>query len=68
MGSTSSNTATLEQYEQIDQGISPGILNYCDKAIEIEMAGIKNSLNVAVAFGVIAYHFRNSLTEKFVRQ
>ena len=26
-----------------------------ESAIEIEMAGIKNSLNVAVAFGVIAY-------------
>jgi tRNA G18 (ribose-2'-O)-methylase SpoU len=25
------------------------------------MAGAKNSLNVSVAFGVVAYHLRNSL-------
>jgi len=48
------------------EGASPDILDDCDKAIEIEMAGIKNSLNVAVAFGVIAYHFRSCLKEKIV--
>jgi tRNA G18 (ribose-2'-O)-methylase SpoU len=41
------------------EGVMQDILPYCDKAIEIEMAGVKNSLNVAVAFGIIAYHFRN---------
>ena len=46
------------------EGVSPDILRFCDEAIEIEMAGIKNSLNVAVAFGVIAYHFRSCLREK----
>jgi len=46
------------------EGASPDILNDCDKAIEIEMAGIKNSLNVAVAFGVIAYYFRSCLKEQ----
>jgi len=50
------------------EGASQEILSLCDDAIEIEMSGIKNSLNVSVAFGVIAYHFRNSLTEKFVKQ
>ena len=45
------------------EGVSPDTLDYCDKAIEIEMAGIKNSLNVAVAFGVIAYHFRKYLKQ-----
>lgn len=44
------------------EGVSSDIVRYCDHAIEIEMAGIKNSLNVAVAFGVVAYHFRNCLT------
>jgi len=44
------------------EGVGQDISSYCDAAIEIEMAGIKNSLNVAVAFGVIAYHFRNCLT------
>ena len=43
------------------EGVFEDILSYCDKAIEIEMAGIKNSLNVAVAFGIIAYHFRSCL-------
>ena len=42
-------------------GVSDEILPYCDAAIEIEMAGLKNSLNVTVAFGVIAYHFRQQL-------
>ncbi len=40
-------------------GISPELISHCDAAIEIEMAGIKNSLNVAVAFGIAAYYFRN---------
>ena len=45
------------------EGVSQDVLSYCDKAIEIEMAGIKNSLNVAVAFGIIAYHFRGCLKQ-----
>lgn len=43
------------------EGVEQNILSYCDAAIEIDMAGIKNSLNVAVAFGIIAYHFRECL-------
>lgn len=39
-------------------GVSESLLPYTDQAIEIEMAGLKNSLNVAVAFGVVAYHIR----------
>lgn len=42
-------------------GVSDQILSLCDSAIEIGMAGHKNSLNVTVAFGVAAYHFRNCL-------
>ncbi|HQP10026.1 MAG TPA: RNA methyltransferase [Candidatus Omnitrophota bacterium] len=45
-------------------GVTQEIIPYCDKAIEIEMAGIKNSLNVAVAFGIIAYHFRYCFNQK----
>lgn len=44
-------------------GVSKDILNFCDQGIEIEMAGIKNSLNVSVAFGIVAYHLRNILIE-----
>ncbi len=39
-------------------GVSERLVSLCDAAIEIEMAGIKNSLNVAIAFGVAAYHIR----------
>lgn len=39
-------------------GISDDVLQLADVALEIDMAGIKNSLNVAVAFGVVAYHLR----------
>lgn len=43
-------------------GVEEDLLPECDVAIEIEMAGkIKNSLNVGVAFGVVAYHFKNRL-------
>jgi len=50
------------------EGVSSDILELCDEAIEIEMSGIKNSLNVSVAFGVIAYHFRSCLMGKLVGQ
>lgn len=37
-------------------GISPKILALADKILEIPMRGKKESLNVAVAFGVVAFH------------
>lgn len=40
------------------EGASESVLPFCDAALEIEMAGVKNSLNVAVAFGIVAYHCR----------
>lgn len=43
------------------EGIGQNILPFCDRAIEIEMDGVKNSLNVAVAFGIAAYHIRGCL-------
>ena len=42
-------------------GVDDDILPLCDAAIEIEMCGLKNSLNVTVAFGIAAYHIRNCL-------
>ena len=42
-------------------GISDELLALSDAAIEIEMAGTKNSLNVAVAFGIVAYQIRSRL-------
>jgi len=45
------------------EGISDGLMPLSDVAVEIEMAGIKNSLNVAVAFGIVAYHLTQGLRE-----
>jgi tRNA G18 (ribose-2'-O)-methylase SpoU len=41
-------------------GITESLQSLCDAAIEIEMNGIKNSLNVAVAFGIAVYQLRGS--------
>ncbi len=37
-------------------GISNQLLSLCDVALEIPMFGIKHSLNVAVAYGIVVYH------------
>ena len=37
------------------RGLPPAILKKCDKILEIPMCGAKESLNVAVAFGIVAY-------------
>ncbi len=42
-------------------GVSDELLALADACIEIEMAGLKNSLNVAVAFGVVGYDIRTKL-------
>ena len=42
-------------------GVSDELLPYCDRALEIEMTGLKISLNVTVAFGIVAYHIRHRL-------
>jgi len=36
-------------------GIDQDILNLCDDAIEIPMFGVKHSLNVAVASGIVLF-------------
>ena len=38
-------------------GISPRVLKSCDLVVHLPMAGIKESLNVAVAGGAAAYHW-----------
>ncbi len=40
-------------------GVDEELISLCDTTLEIKMAGLKNSLNVAVAFGIVAFHFRN---------
>ncbi|HQK63687.1 MAG TPA: RNA methyltransferase [Candidatus Staskawiczbacteria bacterium] len=37
------------------KGVSPKILQKCDKIIELPMVGKKESLNVSVAFGIAGY-------------
>ncbi len=46
------------------EGVAPSIVPLCDTAVEIEMAGLKNSLNVSVAFGIVAYHIRSCLKSR----
>ena len=41
------------------EGVHQDLLSYCDQSVEIEMEGVKNSLKVSVAFGIVAFHFRN---------
>ncbi|MGB4267915.1 MAG: TrmH family RNA methyltransferase, partial [Spirochaetota bacterium] len=38
------------------EGITNEVLSLCDVAIEIPMFGIKHSLNVAVAYGIVVHH------------
>jgi 23S rRNA (guanosine2251-2'-O)-methyltransferase len=41
-------------------GVSPEVLALADKILEIPMRGKKESLNVAVAFGIVAFAMVNS--------
>jgi 23S rRNA (guanosine2251-2'-O)-methyltransferase len=42
-------------------GVDPGILDVCDQVVAIPMQGHKQSLNVAIAFGIAAYYLRFGL-------
>ena len=39
-------------------GVQPSILHLVDSVVEIPMAGMKHSLNVAVSFGILAFRVR----------
>ena len=39
-------------------GIDPELLAMCDRVVHLPMAGVKGSLNVAVAFGIAVYWLR----------
>ena len=39
-------------------GIDPGILKLCDRILYLPMLGKKRSLNVVIAFGIVAYYLR----------
>lgn len=42
-------------------GVSDELVSLAERSVEIEMVGLKNSLNVAVAFGIVGYQFRSKL-------
>lgn len=44
-------------FGQERDGLSDKVLRLADEILEIPMFGEKESLNVSVAFGVVAYHF-----------
>lgn len=46
-------------------GVSQDLLNLCDQAIEIPQFGIKQSLNVAVAYGIALYDLRRIFNNRF---
>lgn len=54
-------TPTLLVFGNEIIGIDPDILELCDEQLHIPMVGLKNSLNVAIAFGIAVY----SLTQNF---
>lgn len=45
------------------QGVADEAVALCDASLEIGMFGVKNSLNVSVAFGIVAYHLGNHLAK-----
>jgi 23S rRNA (guanosine2251-2'-O)-methyltransferase len=48
-------------------GIDPGILEHCERVLCLPMQGVKNTLNVAVAFGIAAYFLRFALAAENLR-
>jgi len=42
------------------RGVSEKVLKACDATVAIPMSGLKDSLNVAVSFGIMAYQARRS--------
>ena len=50
------------------KGLPPAVLSRADKILEIPMFGKKESLNVAVAFGIVAYGLRMNSSDKLIRK
>lgn len=47
------------------EGVSEALLQYCDAAVDIPMAGSKQSLNVGVAYGIFLYELRRQFLQRF---
>ncbi len=50
------------------KGVSPSVLARAEKILEIPMFGKKESLNVAVAFGIVAYGLKMNSSDKIVKK
>lgn len=46
-------------------GVDPGLLELCERVVCLPMAGVKGSLNVAVAFGIAVYFLRYGAPRSF---
>ncbi len=47
------------------EGVADSLLPYCTSAAEIPMAGLKQSLNVGVAYGIFLYELRRQFLTRF---
>jgi len=46
-------------------GLSEEAVSLCDQSVEIPMYGLKQSLNVSVAYGIMVYHLVQEYRKKF---
>lgn len=49
-------------------GVSEEVLHLADEIVEIPMLGYKNSINVAVAFGIAVYEIQRQYWKKFPKE
>jgi len=49
-------------------GLSEEAVALCDQSVEIPMYGLKQSLNVSVAYGVIVYHLVQEFRKNFAKK
>ncbi|MDX1664537.1 MAG: TrmH family RNA methyltransferase [Candidatus Promineifilaceae bacterium] len=57
-GAGGDNTSTVLIAGNENAGVDPELLELCERVLHIPMQGAKESLNVAIAFGVAAYYLR----------
>ncbi|MCR4323226.1 MAG: TrmH family RNA methyltransferase [Candidatus Azambacteria bacterium] len=50
------------------EGLSSSILTHADTILEIPMSGGKESLNVAVAFGIVAFHLLHPVGSRIAKK
>jgi len=45
------------------EGVSREVIREADRAVELPMLGLKQSLNVSVAYGIVLYHVLSKYME-----